>query len=59
MNTGKLMKAKLQAALDRLRRFLEAVMGAQAYDEAAFQQQMRELARGAQENAEDEPSPPR
>jgi len=55
MSTGKRMKAKLQAALDWLRGFLEAMMGASAYDEASFQKQIRELVRDAQETTEDEP----
>jgi len=37
------MREKLRAALDWLRRFLEAMMGAPAYDDTAFQQQIRDL----------------
>jgi len=37
------MKGKLQTALDWLRGFLEGMMGAQAYDEATFRRQVRDL----------------
>ena len=37
------MRGKLRAALNWLRGFLEEMMGAQAYDEAAFQRQVRDL----------------
>ena len=37
------MGERLRAALDWLRGFLEGMMGAQAYDEAAFRRQMRDL----------------
>lgn len=37
------MIEKLRAVLDWLRGFLESMMGAQAYNEAAFQRQIRDL----------------
>lgn len=37
------MREKIEAALDWLRGFLESMMGAQAYDEAAFRRQIRDL----------------
>jgi hypothetical protein len=40
---GELMIEKLRAVLDWLRGFLESMMGAQAYNEAAFQRQIRDL----------------
>ena len=44
------MREKLQVALDWLRGFLEAMMGAQAYDETAFKQQIRDLVGGFKED---------
>ena len=55
---GELMREKLRAALDWLRGFLEAMMGAPAYDEAAFQQQIRELVGGVKKD-EQPPHPDR
>lgn len=51
------MREKLQAALDWLRRFLEGMMGAPAYDEAAFQRQIQDLLRDVEEG--EPPSPAR
>lgn len=36
------MREKLRAALDWLRRFLEAMMGVPIYDDTALQQQIRD-----------------
>jgi hypothetical protein len=37
------MSGKLRVVLDWLRGFLESMMGAQAYNEAAFRRQIRDL----------------
>jgi len=52
------MREKLQATLDWLRGFLEAMMAAPAYDEAAFQRQIRDLVEEIEEN-EQPPDPNR
>jgi len=44
------MREKLRAALDWLRHFLEAMMGAPAYDDTAFQQQIQDLVGNVEED---------
>jgi len=50
------VREKLRTALDWLRDFLETMMGAPAYDEAAFQRQIRDLVGGVEED--EQPSHP-
>jgi len=52
------MREKLRTILDWLRGFLEAMMAAPAYDEAAFQRQIRDLVEEIEEN-EQPPDPNR
>ena len=52
------MREKLRAALDWLRGFLEAMMGAQGYDEAAFLRQIRDLVEGGEEEKDERPPHP-
>jgi len=50
------MREKLQAALDWLRGFLEAVMGPPTYDDAAIERRIRDLVEGGEKD--ERPSPP-
>lgn len=52
------MREKLRAALDWLRGFLEGMMSAPSYDEAAFRRQVRDLVRGVEEEGKEEKQPP-
>jgi len=52
------MREKLQATLDWLRGFLEAMMAAPAYDEAAFQRQIRDLVEDEEIEENEQPPDP-